>query len=463
MCSGRFMGKKGKKMNVKNKQTLEVFLKSICVTEVTGEVNLFEKATVKEFRHSAILHLLLDWRVNSVPVFLRSFLRRAFDNLDGWDLSADNIEILREEKIGIGQRAVDVLCIIGDRALIIENKCCNASDQVAQIDDYVKGVSKTWRLAKDRVSCLYLRPIDALQGPGEDSCSEQNRANVKVNSYRELIVPWLKEDVLPHLPYGSGIMVSSLRAYIDLLEGWFGERERDEIYIKRWIKEFSRCFCIDLNDEEQMYNMANKVLADLMQDDKGYEEVAAIVNYYYQRNPLLNPDSFAYELKWVLRNNPTVYGREAMHGTVDLGIFNSLSSLMWYEGDRFVRLERCIADAKGKQYGVRIHINCSQLARGMNGAEGCEEDWDIYGGEGGVGPEGIPDRETITLDVMVKCGEMLKKGSGGWSYWSLSPNSISELLSQKDGKELLWGIAQKVALFAKAFSDALLSHGYKEV
>lgn len=446
-------------MNVNNKQSLEAFLKSICVTEVTGEVNLFEKATVKEFRHSAILHLLLDWRVNSVPVFLGAFLRRVLDTLDGWDLSADNIEIFREAKIGVGRRAVDILCIIGDRALIIENKCCNAGDQMAQIDDYVKGVSKTWRLAKDRVTCLYLRPIDALQGPGEDSCSEQNRANVKVNSYRGLVVPWLKEDVLPHLPYGSGIMVSSLKAYIDLLEGWFGERERDEVHIKRWSKDFSKCFCIDLNDEEKMYNMANKLLVELTQDDKGYEEVAAIVNYYYQRNPLLDPVSFAYELKWVLRNNPTVYGREAMHGALDLGMFNACSSVFWCGGDRFVGLERCVADAKGKRYGVRLHVNCSQLARRMNGAEGR---WDIYGGEGGVGPEGIPDRETITLDVMGKCGEMLKKESGGWSYWSLSPNSISELLSQKDGKELLWGIAQKVAHFAKEFSDTLLSHGYKE-
>lgn len=146
------------------------------------------------------------------------------------------------------KRPIDILVEDDDFALIIGNKCRGAADQDCQLQGYWAGVKKLGH-ASQNVFVLYLPPLNAFDGPSDISLGNlKNRfatggdlaGHLVVSSYRELVLPWLKEDVLPNVCFGNGSLVSSLRCYIDLLEGAYGERDDSRDVRKKLRAAFSK-------------------------------------------------------------------------------------------------------------------------------------------------------------------------------------------------------------------------------
>ena len=206
--------------------------KRLCKEFENEDKNLLEMVDIKEFRHSAILGYLLGKTEGGHHIYLQSFLSRFPHGDQLPKLTGPKVRCEVSVDCGCGKRPIDILVEDGDFALIIENKCRGAIDQDLQIQDYWTGVGKLGHAAKD-IFVLYLPALNAVDRPFDESLGAMKErfapngdlsGHLIVASYRELILPWLKEDVLPNVRSGSDSLVTSLRCYIDLLEGVCGER-----------------------------------------------------------------------------------------------------------------------------------------------------------------------------------------------------------------------------------------------
>ena len=108
----------------------------------TIDKNLFEMASLKEFRHSAILGYLLSRKEHGRHVHLESLVKDIIPEASEWNFAEAKVDCEFSVKVDERTRPIDILCRFDGKALIIENKCNGASDQHRQIADYWEGVKK---------------------------------------------------------------------------------------------------------------------------------------------------------------------------------------------------------------------------------------------------------------------------------------------------------------------------------
>lgn len=289
-------------------------------------------------------------------------MQRLAVDMNNWDVSCKSIHISREEHIK--GRPIDVLvvCKSKNAALIIENQCCNACDMDGQLYDYIENVKSEYSVAEEKLTCLYLRRIDSLENPTEASTVDGAHANlVTVSSYREQVVPWLKNDVLRNLRYASGVMVSSLIAYIDILESWSGTRTRTMEDGSRIVAAFKSIFGCD---GHEAYEVCKNAISNLEKSNDGVAEdtiavLRTVKQLLWESDPLFDSYDLSEELKWMLKNNPYQFGRTIMQGRLECGeIFDYSSIGRWYN---VVKAERNVIVPDGRIMTVRIHMNCGNL------------------------------------------------------------------------------------------------------
>ncbi len=152
-----------------NKSELLKLSNTICAGNIREDMNLFDMASFKEFRHSAIIGFLLNRKEHGKRLHLDSFLERVLSEHassgETPPFSTNNIEIRCEAKVECGgnPRPIDILVRCEKAALIIENKCRGASDQDAQIVDYWEGVKKQYGLKDEKIYVLYIPPLEFVR------------------------------------------------------------------------------------------------------------------------------------------------------------------------------------------------------------------------------------------------------------------------------------------------------------
>lgn len=312
--------------------------------------NLFEMANLKEYRHSAILGYLLNRKEHGKRVHLKTFCSRLLGDRMS-DLASEvngDVKVSCEEDCGQhGRRRIDILVETTGFALIIENKCRGALDQEDQISDYWDGVKQ--RHQEKDMYVLYLPPMNSFAAPSDNSLGELKgrfsvggdlAGHLMTYSYRDLVLPWLKEEVLPNINYGSGTLVDSLRCYIDLLEGMFAVRSDDRDMRLRAYKAFLKLLGQADPDPIDLWRRASKILDDI---DKVLScKMSASISIFEkdanmlgglqsklwevrsvlrEGNPLLDPPNLSREVYWMLRKHPTPFAAQCIRSTLDSGLF----------------------------------------------------------------------------------------------------------------------------------------------
>ena len=438
--------------------------KKLSEVNIQTDKNLFEMANLKEYRHSAILGYLLGRKEQGRMVHLESFCRRLLkDGMHKFELG-DAYEVLCEEWVDCrsnGKRPIDVLVEAKDKtkdfALIIENKCRGAQDQDAQICDYWEGV-KNLGHGEENMYVLYLPPLNSFAEPSESSIGEELKGRFSSEgdlaghfmtySYRDLIIPWLKEDVLPNIRYGSGVLADSLRCYIDMLQGLFALRaDNRDVRLNTFQKFAEVAKCADAGAlwslASESLNAIDEVLNDktpsiLSEKDANalgelQSKLWEVRSILREKNPLLDPANLSYEVYWLLRKNPTQFASQFIKYKLESGLFfqKGRKQSAWdgleYDGHW---LECC------------FHVN--EFVKYCNGDEECGTILTF-----GVGNVKEGD-----------CSQM--KEDYDWRYNYLPNSNWLTILTNnykfkeaKDaiGGDMLWTVATVVAEEAKRFSD----------
>lgn len=228
----------GKQLNISNQNLIPEFEKEY--KQKNDDFLLFDLANGKENAHTNVLWSILKY---GNYMFLPSFLEYLV--LPNIVINCENQPIVTTQKpaIGVnngGKGFMDLYIQYNDTdsnpiSIIIENKVCGASDTEKQLARYiatilnipktnftnwVNGSSDNYDDQYNRIYVLYLS-LDGTKEPNENSIPDKirNKVNYSPISYKEEVLPWIENYVLPHIPYeGDGIMIAGIRQYIASLK-----------------------------------------------------------------------------------------------------------------------------------------------------------------------------------------------------------------------------------------------------
>lgn len=224
-------------------------------------LNLLDEISANENAHSRILLKLLNYSNEQGYVFLQSFL-----NL----LSIDEKCNVESPVIEYNYEYIDGLIREnGKYAIIIENKIHNAPDQIAQIETYIERVIKQGYDSK-QVFVVYLTR-DGAKFISESSLSNKAKERLDYKSaydagryitinYKEHILPWLIDEILPNCKLKEEWLISSIQQYIDHLEGVYYQRKNERIMNEK-IMDFvkSKVNANNNNDIETINNLLKMI------------------------------------------------------------------------------------------------------------------------------------------------------------------------------------------------------------
>ena len=197
-------------------------IKKIMEAKQPYHLNVIDELYINENGHSRILAKLLQYKSETqryeILESLLGFITEKKNESFG-SIKVNKPEISQEkERIDLWVREKDKY------AIIFENKIYNAMDQEAQLCRYIDK-TKDYGYREDQIFVVYL-------SQNGESPAEQSWGNYKeafqyryVNlSFRNHILIWLKEFVLPNIKIKELVLRSAIEQYIDYLEGLFDNR-----------------------------------------------------------------------------------------------------------------------------------------------------------------------------------------------------------------------------------------------
>jgi len=190
-------------------------------------LNVIDELHINENAHSRILCKLLQYQSESGKYeFLESLLNFIVKNKGVESFS--KIEI-KSPKISQEIERIDLWVKDKDYAIIFENKVYDATDQEAQIARYITK-TKECNYAPENIYVIYLPSTEGNE-PSEQTWVYEEKDYKKefedryVNlSFRNDVLNWLKEYILPGIKYKDSYLLSAISQYIDYLEGYFDKR-----------------------------------------------------------------------------------------------------------------------------------------------------------------------------------------------------------------------------------------------
>ena len=190
-----------------------------------GKFLLFDLANANENANTKVLKYLLQYQNQ----FLNSFLSRI-----GLPKPNGSVSITDQQK-AIGPKDtgfIDLYIQYDDVHIIIENKIYGAGDAKKQLARYIATVNSvsnknfdTWYANPNPSFCknthvVYLT-ADGTKEPTTDSLPDnlKKRITYYTINYKDDILPWLEEEVMPRIPYAEdGMMIAGVRQYIAFLK-----------------------------------------------------------------------------------------------------------------------------------------------------------------------------------------------------------------------------------------------------
>ena len=251
-------------------------------------INVIDELHINENGHSRILTKLLQFKNQDGKYEILESLLKYIVN----EAHCKNFEKILITTPIITQEKCRIDLWVRDKgyALIFENKVYNANDQEAQIHRYINITNKQERYDIDNIYVIYLPKYE--KEPEDQSWGEFKEAfkDRYVNlSFRDGILPWLKEWVLPNVKPQDQLLLSAITQYVDYLEGIFSLRTINN-KINMALQEFI---------SEKIFN-GNKTIEEKLKIlESKKEDVNELMN---QMNLMI--DGFAPEwLKGISENN----------------------------------------------------------------------------------------------------------------------------------------------------------------
>ena len=299
-----------------------------------------DNKSMYENAHTRVLGAILKY--NNMQ-FLHSFLERCCGNIY---VQKTKVEVAVERQYEKGVNGVwqqkkpsgqpeglnrcrpDCLVWKKDHfAVIIENKINGAGETPHQVDNYIEAIFGDKEIFptqceenKNKIWVIYLGG-DTAEMPSDNSLSttdklflhndsQGNRGpgkHLSLVSYKDVIIPWLEEDVLPECPFGMTGLTGGVMVYIDYLKNRFEDNlsEEEKIYNSPKVVEL---FQSKIEGKlkpfyYERYNAISDYLAENYEDqeknDKSFGFFKALRHYYLNHyfrfsNPRNN-------VRWVIR------------------------------------------------------------------------------------------------------------------------------------------------------------------
>jgi hypothetical protein len=309
--------------------------------ELPYQINLIDELHAKENAHSRILNKLLQRNVKGDSKkfeILRSLIQ--YITKKHPDKEFKNIKI-EEPNIMSEKQHIDLWICDKGYAIIFENKIHWAKDQKKQLSRYIEETLKTYK--KEQIYLIYLSPI-SNKDPEEQSWGEykedfKNRY-LKL-SFKDDILTWLKDDVLPNIRRKDTLLSSALDQYIDYLEGLFSLRtinNKMNMELQNFIRER-----LKLQDSPEI---------DITILNKKKDEFTKVIN---QIDSLITEENqkivIGYLTQWAkqLEKDYPEYGKISVQ--TDGPLCHWISVLFEGKGDKFsVYIQN---DGQGLYYGIR--------------------------------------------------------------------------------------------------------------
>ena len=256
-------------------------------------LNVIDELYINENGHSRILTKLLQYKCqNQHYEMLESLIDFIAENLkkDSFgSIKVVNPEITQEkERIDLWVREK------GQYAIIFENKIYNAADQDAQLCRYIEK-TKAYGYKDDQIYVVYLtqnegKPDEQSWGGYKDAF-QHRYVNL---SFRDHILGWLKDQVLPNVRIKESVFRSAIEQYIDYLNGLFDLRtpknaikmETEKIVVEK----------LNLNQFENDFDKVKVLQGKIEEVNELYNQLTNLKNKYYKeaREKTLAP----YIQKW---------------------------------------------------------------------------------------------------------------------------------------------------------------------
>lgn len=207
-----------------------------------GKFLLFDLANANENANTKVLKCLLK---NSNSHFLNSFLERI-----GLPMPTQGPVCITDQKKAIGLKDtgfIDLYIQYDGIHVIIENKIYGAVDTkkqlaryIATVDEVDKDKFEDWYdnwynnrnvNVKNNIYVVYLT-ADGTKEPSDKSLPSalKNKINYYAVNYKDLVLPWLEEDVLPNITYGTdGLMIAGVQQYIAFLKQFLAEETSEVV------------------------------------------------------------------------------------------------------------------------------------------------------------------------------------------------------------------------------------------
>ncbi|MDR0866414.1 MAG: PD-(D/E)XK nuclease family protein [Candidatus Symbiothrix sp.] len=219
-------------------QELDAFLedfKKIYDTEkakLPYHINLIDELHANENAHSRILEKLLQQKTsNNKFEILENFIGYLKNKSQNFSAITIQNPIITQE-----QQRID-LWIRDNKsyAIVIENKIHNATDQHdgkivkgGQLERYIDTTKSYGFKNEQKIYVLYLPPTNEKE-PDEKTWGKYSNSDIHKNRYLKLsfkddILPWLQNSVLPNIRLEDKYLSSAIEQYIDHLEGKFSLR-----------------------------------------------------------------------------------------------------------------------------------------------------------------------------------------------------------------------------------------------
>ena len=224
-------------------------------------INLIDELHASENAHSRILVKLLQQQepINKRFEILDSFLKYIVEKYSTYE-DFGKIKIYKPE-ITQEKRRIDLWIRDNNYAIVFENKVGWAGDQMSQLERYID-VTKEYNFKEEQIFVLYLPPTYEKE-PDEQTWGKYYGQEIYNKRYLNLsfkddILPWLKNNVLPSIRKSDYFLSSSIEQYIDHLEGMFSLREINKnmnMELQNFIKAKLR-----INDVEP--EIALKIVSD---------------------------------------------------------------------------------------------------------------------------------------------------------------------------------------------------------
>ena len=189
-------------------------------------LNVIDELHINENAHSRILTKLLQYESESGKYdFLESLLTYIVAKRDCTSFGKIKIE---KPQITHEICRIDLWVRDKEYAIIFENKVYNARDREHQLSKYINQ-TKQYNYREEQIFVVYLSSWG--QEPDKQSWGKYKNAfsGRYVNlSFRDDIIDWLKEQVIPNIRDKDFYLKSAVLQYIDCLEGIYKKRTIDK-------------------------------------------------------------------------------------------------------------------------------------------------------------------------------------------------------------------------------------------